>query len=148
MWLLRKITCHTGQLVVASLLERNIKARLILRDPQKASSLFGNQDEEKLQVQFQFLSLFTNATRNKWMFSEQLLTFLLWDNISMKSLFQRFLFPYDPLKFIGCQRWHQEFFGSRSFNIWGLCILCNPAFFFPLPPLVEILNLFQNFVKT
>ncbi|KAL3518866.1 hypothetical protein ACH5RR_021455 [Cinchona calisaya] len=39
-----------GQLVVASLLSRNIKARLILRDPEKATSLFGKQDEEKLQV--------------------------------------------------------------------------------------------------
>ncbi|CAI9091773.1 OLC1v1026884C1 [Oldenlandia corymbosa var. corymbosa] len=39
-----------GQLVVASLLSRNIKARLILRDPEKATSLFGEQDEEKLQI--------------------------------------------------------------------------------------------------
>ncbi|XP_027149827.1 uncharacterized protein At2g37660, chloroplastic [Coffea eugenioides] len=39
-----------GQLVVASLLGRNIKARLILRDPEKATSLFGKQDEAKLQI--------------------------------------------------------------------------------------------------
>ncbi|KAF7121469.1 hypothetical protein RHSIM_Rhsim13G0216500 [Rhododendron simsii] len=39
-----------GQLVVASLLTRNIKSRLLLRDPEKATSLFGKQDEEKLQV--------------------------------------------------------------------------------------------------
>ncbi|XVF69564.1 hypothetical protein PTKIN_Ptkin11bG0091300 [Pterospermum kingtungense] len=39
-----------GQLVVASLLNRNIKSRLLLRDPEKATSLFGNQDEDKLQV--------------------------------------------------------------------------------------------------
>ncbi|MBA0800460.1 hypothetical protein Gohar_010889, partial [Gossypium harknessii] len=38
------------QLVVASLLNRNVKSRLLLRDPEKAISLFGNQDEEKLQV--------------------------------------------------------------------------------------------------
>ncbi|KAH1090663.1 hypothetical protein J1N35_017920 [Gossypium stocksii] len=43
-------TGGVGQLVVASLLNRNIKSRLLLRDPEKASSLFGNQDEEKLQV--------------------------------------------------------------------------------------------------
>ncbi|EXB68484.1 hypothetical protein L484_001841 [Morus notabilis] len=46
-----------GQLVVASLLNRNIKSRLILRDPQKAATLFGEQDEETLQV-------FTGDTRN------------------------------------------------------------------------------------
>ncbi|KAJ0021249.1 hypothetical protein Pint_30897 [Pistacia integerrima] len=39
-----------GQLIVASLLSRNIKARLLLRDPEKATTLFGKQDEEKLQV--------------------------------------------------------------------------------------------------
>jgi hypothetical protein len=40
----------SGQLVVASLLSRNIKSRLLLRDPEKASSLFGKQDESVLQV--------------------------------------------------------------------------------------------------
>nr|GMD69711.1 sanguinarine reductase isoform X1 [Ipomoea batatas] len=44
------IMLHPGQLVVASLLSRNIRLRLILRDPEKASTLFGKQDEEKLQV--------------------------------------------------------------------------------------------------
>ena len=39
-----------GQIVVASLLSRDIKVRLLLRDPQKATKLFGKQDEEKLQV--------------------------------------------------------------------------------------------------
>lgn len=39
-----------GQLIVASLLDRNIKSRLLLRDPEKATSLFGKQDEETLQV--------------------------------------------------------------------------------------------------
>lgn len=39
-----------GQLVVASLLQRNVKSRLILRDPEKARELFGEQDKEKLQV--------------------------------------------------------------------------------------------------
>ncbi|KAK7858942.1 uncharacterized protein CFP56_009647 [Quercus suber] len=39
-----------GQLVVASLLNRNIKSRLLVRDPEKAISLFGKQDEETLQV--------------------------------------------------------------------------------------------------
>ncbi|XP_020205954.1 uncharacterized protein At2g37660, chloroplastic [Cajanus cajan] len=39
-----------GQLVVASLLQRDVKSRLILRDPEKATELFGEQDKEKLQV--------------------------------------------------------------------------------------------------
>ncbi|XP_047939569.1 protein TIC 62, chloroplastic isoform X3 [Salvia hispanica] len=42
--------CNLGQLVVASLLDRNIRARLLLRNPEKAITLFGEQDEEKLQV--------------------------------------------------------------------------------------------------
>ncbi|KAE8735531.1 hypothetical protein F3Y22_tig00000340pilonHSYRG00577 [Hibiscus syriacus] len=50
-------TGGVGQLVVAALLNRNIKSRLILRDPEKAVSLFGNQDEEKLQI-------FKGDTRN------------------------------------------------------------------------------------
>lgn len=41
---------HAGQLVVASLLSRNIKSRLLLRDPSKAVSLFGLQDESTLEV--------------------------------------------------------------------------------------------------
>ncbi|PON97652.1 NAD(P)-binding domain containing protein [Trema orientale] len=43
-------TGGVGQLVVASLLNRNIKSRLLLRDPEKAAMLFGEQDEETLQV--------------------------------------------------------------------------------------------------
>uniref|UniRef100_A0A804LKH2 NAD(P)-binding domain-containing protein n=1 Tax=Zea mays TaxID=4577 RepID=A0A804LKH2_MAIZE len=43
-------TGGVGQLVVASLLSRNIKSRLLLRDPEKASALFGKQDESVLQV--------------------------------------------------------------------------------------------------
>ncbi|KAK3004792.1 hypothetical protein RJ639_019925 [Escallonia herrerae] len=39
-----------GQLIVASLLNRNIKSRIIVRDCEKATTLFGEQDEEKLQV--------------------------------------------------------------------------------------------------
>ncbi|XP_078168060.1 NAD(P)-binding Rossmann-fold superfamily protein isoform X2 [Carex rostrata] len=39
-----------GQLVVASLLSRGIKSRLLLRDPSKAVSLFGVQDENTLEV--------------------------------------------------------------------------------------------------
>ncbi|KAK7286717.1 hypothetical protein RJT34_21919 [Clitoria ternatea] len=39
-----------GQLVVASLLQRSVKSRLILRNPEKATELFGEQDKEKLQV--------------------------------------------------------------------------------------------------
>lgn len=35
---------------MASLLSRNIKSRLLLRDPTKAISLFGAQDEERLKV--------------------------------------------------------------------------------------------------
>ncbi|XP_057515289.1 uncharacterized protein At5g02240 isoform X1 [Amaranthus tricolor] len=47
-----------GQIVVASLLSRDIKVRLLLRDPEKATKLFGKQDEEKLQV-------FKGDTRNQ-----------------------------------------------------------------------------------
>ncbi|XP_004984340.1 sanguinarine reductase [Setaria italica] len=43
-------TGGVGQLVVASLLSRNIKSRLLLRNPEKAESLFGKQDESVLQV--------------------------------------------------------------------------------------------------
>ncbi|GER55039.1 NAD(P)-binding Rossmann-fold superfamily protein [Striga asiatica] len=43
-------TGGVGQLVVASLLDRNIKSRLLLRNPEKAASLFGEQDDSKLQV--------------------------------------------------------------------------------------------------
>ncbi|KAF8721011.1 hypothetical protein HU200_023423 [Digitaria exilis] len=43
-------TGGVGQLVVASLLNRNIKSRLLLRDPEKAVSLFGKHDENVLQV--------------------------------------------------------------------------------------------------
>lgn len=39
-----------GQLVVASLLSRKIKVRLLLRNPEKASALFGEQNDEILQV--------------------------------------------------------------------------------------------------
>ncbi|XP_051141771.1 protein TIC 62, chloroplastic isoform X2 [Andrographis paniculata] len=42
-------TGGVGQLVVASLLNRNIKSRLILRNPEKAAALFGEQDDKKLQ---------------------------------------------------------------------------------------------------
>lgn len=40
---------------MASLLDRNIKSRLLLRDPEKATALFGKQDEETLQVPFYLL---------------------------------------------------------------------------------------------
>ncbi|XP_010277622.1 PREDICTED: uncharacterized protein At2g37660, chloroplastic [Nelumbo nucifera] len=43
-------TGGVGQLIVASLLNRNIKSCLIIRDPSKAISLFGKQDEDTLQV--------------------------------------------------------------------------------------------------
>ncbi|CAN4092527.1 unnamed protein product [Withania somnifera] len=39
-----------GQLVVVSLLNRNVKLCLVPLDPEKATTLFGEQDEEKLQV--------------------------------------------------------------------------------------------------
>jgi hypothetical protein len=39
-----------GQLVVASLLSRKIKTRLLLRNPEKAVTLFGKQDESVLQA--------------------------------------------------------------------------------------------------
>ncbi|XP_052146310.1 sanguinarine reductase [Oryza glaberrima] len=43
-------TGGVGQLVVASLLSRNIKTRLLLRDPAKAVTLFGEQDESVFQA--------------------------------------------------------------------------------------------------
>ncbi|XP_044506846.1 uncharacterized protein LOC123226398 [Mangifera indica] len=43
-------TGGVGQLIVASLLSRNIKARLLIRNPEKAVTLFGKHDEENLQV--------------------------------------------------------------------------------------------------
>lgn len=43
-------TGGVGQLIVASLLSRNIKSRLFLRDPTKAVCLFGIQDEGTLEV--------------------------------------------------------------------------------------------------
>nr|XP_043609626.1 protein TIC 62, chloroplastic [Erigeron canadensis] len=43
-------TGGVGQIVVASLLNRNVKLRLLLRDPAKATTLFGEQGEEKMQV--------------------------------------------------------------------------------------------------
>ncbi|CAA7388772.1 unnamed protein product [Spirodela intermedia] len=39
-----------GQLVVASLLKRNIKSRLLVRDPEKAALLFGRQDEDNFKI--------------------------------------------------------------------------------------------------
>ncbi|CAN6695037.1 unnamed protein product [Malus baccata var. baccata] len=50
-------TGGVGQLVVASLLDRNIRSRLLLRDPEKATTLFGEHDEETLQI-------FKGDTRN------------------------------------------------------------------------------------
>ncbi|PRQ32835.1 putative NAD(P)-binding domain-containing protein [Rosa chinensis] len=50
-------TGGVGQLVVASLLDRNIKSRLLLRDTEKATALFGEHDQETLQV-------FKGDTRN------------------------------------------------------------------------------------
>lgn len=50
---MKQLTCltqYSGQLVLASLLQRNIKSRVILRDLEKAKALFGEQDEERLQV--------------------------------------------------------------------------------------------------
>ncbi|KAG0452340.1 hypothetical protein HPP92_025004 [Vanilla planifolia] len=43
-------TGGVGQLVVASLLNRNIKSRLLLRDPAKGTCLFGMQDEKVLKI--------------------------------------------------------------------------------------------------
>ncbi|OVA10282.1 hypothetical protein BVC80_1175g34 [Macleaya cordata] len=43
-------TGGVGQLVVASLLSRNVKSRLLLRDRQKAKTLFGEQDKNTLQI--------------------------------------------------------------------------------------------------
>ncbi|XP_020571280.1 uncharacterized protein At5g02240 isoform X1 [Phalaenopsis equestris] len=43
-------TGGVGQLIVASLLKRNIKTRLLLREPAKAKSLFGVQDENSLKI--------------------------------------------------------------------------------------------------
>lgn len=43
-------TGGVGQLVVARLLDRGIRVRLLIRDPKKAETLFGKQDAYKLQV--------------------------------------------------------------------------------------------------
>ncbi|KAK9123274.1 hypothetical protein Sjap_012876 [Stephania japonica] len=43
-------TGGVGQLVVASLISRKIKSRLLLRDPLKVNSLFGEQDNDTLEV--------------------------------------------------------------------------------------------------
>ncbi|VAI54089.1 unnamed protein product [Triticum turgidum subsp. durum] len=43
-------TGGVGQLLVASLLSRKIKTRLLIRNPEKAASLFGKQDGSVLQV--------------------------------------------------------------------------------------------------
>lgn len=43
-------TGGVGQLIVASLLSRNIKSHLFLREPNKALSLFGTHDEDKLKI--------------------------------------------------------------------------------------------------
>ncbi|PKA58611.1 Uncharacterized protein AXF42_Ash008898 [Apostasia shenzhenica] len=43
-------TGGVGQLIVASLLQRKIKSRLLLRDPAKAKSLFGVHDENVLKI--------------------------------------------------------------------------------------------------
>ncbi|GAV70305.1 NAD_binding_10 domain-containing protein [Cephalotus follicularis] len=51
-------TGGVGQLIVASLLSRNIKSRLLLRDPEKAATLFGIQDDEDT------LKVFKGDTRN------------------------------------------------------------------------------------
>ncbi|KAF8398306.1 hypothetical protein HHK36_017233 [Tetracentron sinense] len=46
----KDVTLFSGQLIVASLLNRNIKSRLLIRDPEKATYLFGEQDKDTLQV--------------------------------------------------------------------------------------------------
>ncbi|KAJ6812102.1 protein TIC 62, chloroplastic [Iris pallida] len=43
-------TGGVGQLIVASLLSRNIKSHLLLRDPNKALSLFGTHNEDKMKI--------------------------------------------------------------------------------------------------
>ncbi|KAF6155364.1 hypothetical protein GIB67_019890 [Kingdonia uniflora] len=43
-------TGGVGQLVAASLLSKKIRSRLLVRDPPKAKSLFGEQDEEILEI--------------------------------------------------------------------------------------------------
>lgn len=48
---------HSGQLVVASLLDRNIKSHLLIRKPEKATALFGEHSEDKLKVWYIFYKL-------------------------------------------------------------------------------------------
>ncbi|KAH9315256.1 hypothetical protein KI387_023883, partial [Taxus chinensis] len=43
-------TGGVGQLIVARLLDRGIRARVLIRDPKKAETLFGKQDAIKLQA--------------------------------------------------------------------------------------------------
>lgn len=40
----------SGQLVVARLLDRGVRTRALVRDPEKAETLFGKQDSDKLQI--------------------------------------------------------------------------------------------------
>lgn len=54
----------SGQLIVASLLDRNIRSRLLLRDPEKATSLFGKQDERTLEVPFLFFDFVNFSSLN------------------------------------------------------------------------------------
>lgn len=53
-----RFSFSAGQLVVASLISRNIKSRLLLRDPEKALSLFGRQDEDRLKASAHFCIIF------------------------------------------------------------------------------------------
>lgn len=43
-------TGGVGQLVVARLLDRGVRTRALVRDPEKAETLFGKQDSDKLQI--------------------------------------------------------------------------------------------------
>lgn len=55
---------YIGQLVAAALLDRNVKLRLLLRDPEKATTLFGEQDEDLLQVTWSVLVKQGHGTEN------------------------------------------------------------------------------------
>lgn len=43
-------TGGVGQVVVARLLDRGVRTRALVRDPEKAETLFGKQDSDKLQI--------------------------------------------------------------------------------------------------
>lgn len=62
---------------MASLLSRKIKSRLLLRDPSKAVSLFGEQVDDILEVHL-ILEIAVDEIRNWYIFLFLFINFSLW----------------------------------------------------------------------